>query len=405
MINLCHKILLIEDDAADAGLICDMVESKEAECVVATTDRLSSALKLLRESAFEVVLLDLALPDSKGIETLRRLQDEAPPLPIVVLTVTDDEELAAEAISMGAQDYLVKARFDADQLYRSMIYAMERKRYEQQLRESEEKYRELVENANSVVIRMDRKGAITFFNEYAQTLFGYSRDEIIGRDVKILIPQTETGSGRDLTKMIDNILSNPDDFIENVNENVRKNGERIWVSWRNRAVRDAKGDVIGNLAIGQDVTERKQLEESLDIKSRTLEEVNTALKVLLKQREGDKRELEENISLNVNELILPYVEKLKKSRLDAGQTSNLNILETNLQEITSPILRKLQRFDLTPKEIEVVSYLKDGRTTKQIAELLGVSPRAVEFHRYNIRKKLGLDRMKTNLRTYLLSIG
>ncbi len=211
MKNLCHKILLIEDDAADAGLICDMVESKEAECVVATTDRLSSALELLRESTFEVVLLDLALPDSKGLETLRRLQDEGPPLPIVVLTVTDDEELAAEAISMGAQDYLVKARFDADQLYRSMIYAMERKRYEQQLRESEEKYRELVENANSIVIRMDRKGAITFFNEYAQTLFGYSRDEIIGRDVKILIPKTETGSGRDLEKMIDNILSNPDD--------------------------------------------------------------------------------------------------------------------------------------------------------------------------------------------------
>ncbi len=147
------------------------------------------------------------------------------------------------------------------------------------------------------------------------------------------------------------------------------------------------------------------MEESLDIKSRTLEEVNTALKVLLKQREGDKRELEENISLNVKELILPYVEKLKKSRLDAVQTSNVNILETNLQEITSPILRKLQRFDFTPKEIEVVSYLKDGRTTKQIAELLGVSPRAVEFHRYNIRKKLGLDQLKTNLRAYLLSIS
>jgi PAS domain S-box-containing protein len=252
---------------------------------------------------------------------------------------------------------------------------------------------------------MDRKGAITFFNEYAQTLFGYSRDEIIGRDVRILVPPTETGSGRDLEEMIASILSNPDAFIENVNENIRKNGERIWVSWRNRAVRGTKGDVIGNLAIGQDVTERKKLEESLDIKSCTLEEVNTALKVLLKQREGDKRELEENISLNVKELILPYVEKLKKSRLDAGQTSNLNILETNLQEITSPILGKLQRFDLTPKEIEVVSYLKDGKTTKQIAELLGVSPRAVEFHRYNIRKKLGLGQMKTNLRTYLLSTG
>ena len=99
------------------------------------------------------------------------------------------------------------------------------------------------------------------------------------------------------------------------------------------------------------------------------------------------------------------MEKLKKSRLDAEQTSNVNVLETNLREITSPIIRKMQSFDLTPKEIEVVSYLKDGRTTKQIAELLGVSPRAIEFHRYNIRKKLGLDQKKTNLRTYLLSIN
>jgi DNA-binding CsgD family transcriptional regulator len=65
----------------------------------------------------------------------------------------------------------------------------------------------------------------------------------------------------------------------------------------------------------------------------------------------------------------------------------------------------MQGFDLTPKEIEVVSYLRDGRTTKQIAELLGVSPRAIEFHRYNIRKKLGIDQKKANLRAYLLSMS
>ncbi len=142
MANLCQKILLVEDDAADAELIRDMVESKEAQCVLATTDRISSALELLREGAFEVVLLDLALPDGKGLETLKQILDKGPLLPIVVLTVTADEELAAEAISMGAQDYLVKGRFDSDQLYRSMIYAMERKRYEQQLRDSEERLRQ-----------------------------------------------------------------------------------------------------------------------------------------------------------------------------------------------------------------------------------------------------------------------
>jgi PAS domain S-box-containing protein len=153
-----------------------------------------------------------------------------------------------------------------------------------------------------------------------------------------------------------------------------------------------------------EVDRRKQAEKSLDTKSRTLEEVNTALRVLLKQREGDKNELEENIVSNMKELIFPYVERLKKSRLDAVQASTVDIIEGNLREITSPIIRKMQTFDLTPKEMEVVAYLKTGKTTKQIAESLGVSPRAVEFHRYNIRKKLGLDQKKTNLRSYLLSM-
>jgi PAS domain S-box-containing protein len=159
-----------------------------------------------------------------------------------------------------------------------------------------------------------------------------------------------------------------------------------------------------NRTLLDEVDRRKHAEESLDIKSQNLEEVNTALRVLLKQREGDKSELEENILSNVKELILPYVERLKKSRLDAMQASTIDIIEGNLREITSPIVRKLQVFDLTPKELEVVSYLKTGKSTKQIAELLGVSPRAVEFHRYNIRKKLGIDQKKTNLRAYLLSM-
>ena len=160
-----------------------------------------------------------------------------------------------------------------------------------------------------------------------------------------------------------------------------------------------------NQALVAEIERRKAAEESVEIKSRTLEEVNTALRVLLKQREGDKRELEENISLNVREFILPYAEKLRKGRLDAEQASYVSILETNLRDITSPIVRNLQRFDLTPKEIEVLSYVKDGRNTKEIAEMLGISPRAVEFHRYNIRKKLGLHQKKANLRSYLLTLG
>jgi len=153
-----------------------------------------------------------------------------------------------------------------------------------------------------------------------------------------------------------------------------------------------------------EVDRRKKAEAGLDAKSHALEEVNTALRVLLKQREEDKISLESNIRTNVEELVLPHVAKLKKTRLDAAQESIIGVIEDNLMEITSPIIRTLHTFGFTPTEIEIVSYIKIGKTAKQAAELLGISPRTLEGHRYNIRKKLGLDQKKLNLRSYLLSI-
>ncbi len=150
---------------------------------------------------------------------------------------------------------------------------------------------------------------------------------------------------------------------------------------------------------------RTQAEASLDVQSRTLEEVNTTLRVLLKQREEDRNELEENILSNVQDLVFPHVEQLRKSKLSAEQTSTIDIIEANLKKITSSMIRKIETFGLTTREISVASLLKEGKTTRQIADLLNISPKAVEFHRYNIRKKLGLDHKKTNLTSYLLSIA
>jgi PAS domain S-box-containing protein len=138
----------------------------------------------------------------------------------------------------------------------------ERKKTEEALLKSKESYKELVTNANSIIIRMNKNGTITFFNEYAQKFFGYTLDEILGKDVKILIPQTES-NGKNLSEMADNILRNPDGFEENINENIRKNGERIWVLWKNKSIRDSNGNIIGNLAIGSDITERIRAEQAL----------------------------------------------------------------------------------------------------------------------------------------------
>ena len=148
-------------------------------------------------------------------------------------------------------------------VYVSYIDMTQRKRAEAALRESEEKYRDLVQNANSIIIRWDMAGNFTFFNEFAEKFFGFSQSEIIGKNVMgTIVPRTDT-SGRDLAAMVEDIKQQPDRYGTNVNENVRKNGERVWISWSNKAVRDDRGKMIGVLAVGNDVTAQKQAEEAL----------------------------------------------------------------------------------------------------------------------------------------------
>jgi PAS domain S-box-containing protein len=137
----------------------------------------------------------------------------------------------------------------------------DRKLAEEALRKSEAKYRELVENANSIIFRRDKDGHVTFFNEFAQQFFGYSEDEILGKNVVgTIIPEVES-TGRDLKTMIEDIGLNPDRYINNINENMRRNGERVWIAWTNKPIRDENGEVTEILCIGNDITERKQAEQ------------------------------------------------------------------------------------------------------------------------------------------------
>jgi diguanylate cyclase (GGDEF)-like protein/PAS domain S-box-containing protein len=132
-----------------------------------------------------------------------------------------------------------------------------------ELKESEERYRELVQNANSIIIKMDVQGKILFFNEFAQNFFGYAKDEIIGRNaIGTIIPYRDN-TGRDLAAMFEEIKRDPDRFKQNENENIKKNGVRAWIAWTNKAVYDSNGNVIGFLSVGQDITERRRAEETL----------------------------------------------------------------------------------------------------------------------------------------------
>jgi len=159
-----------------------------------------------------------------------------------------------------------------------------------------------------------------------------------------------------------------------------------------------------------DITELRRADETLKIrgqqlenKTRELEELNAALRVLLKRREEDRNELEEKVLTNVRKLVLPYIEKLKKGRPDPVARTSILILESNLKDIIAPFSNKLSslHMNLAPRELQVASLIKEGKTTKEIAEFLNVTPSAVNICRHRIRHKLGLNNRKINLQTYL----
>ncbi|MHB1329142.1 MAG: PAS domain S-box protein, partial [Gemmatimonadales bacterium] len=138
----------------------------------------------------------------------------------------------------------------------------ERKRAQARLAASEQQYRELVEHANSIILRWNAEGRITLLNEYGQRFFGFEADEVIGRHViGTIVPPTESG-GRDLRQLVNEICSEPEVHGQSINENMLRNGDRVWVAWTNRIVRDDEGRVVEFLSIGTDITARRRAEEA-----------------------------------------------------------------------------------------------------------------------------------------------
>jgi len=152
--------------------------------------------------------------------------------------------------------------------------------------------------------------------------------------------------------------------------------------------------------------------EELTSKALKLEDTNTAFRILLKQREEDKSELEQNVRRNIRELILPYVDraKLNQSSCFCNHSSQqqvlLDIVEKRLKEILSPLLNRLSHLELnlTARELQIASFIREGKSNKEIARILFLSIATIQFHRRNIRRKTGLINSKSNLRTYLLSL-
>lgn len=290
---------------------------------------------------------------------------------------------------------------------------------ERKLSKSEAQHRFLLETMSQGFGIQDENGLFTYVNDKICKMIGYLKEELIGRHGTDFMDEVNQ---KIYNQQIVKRKKGLDESYEI--ELAGKNGKNIAVIVSPQSIIDIDDNYKGSFAIFTDISKQKRFKEvllkdydrldrrvnnrtrELEVKTQNLEELNTALKVLLKKRDEDRIELEEKVLVNVQELVVTYLEKLKKSGLDDRQKTYVDIIESNLNDIVSPFVRGLSSkyLSLTPTEIQTANLVKQGKTSKEIAKLVNLSARTIEFHRDNIRKKMGIKNIKVNLRTHLLSM-
>jgi len=300
----------------------------------------------------------------------------------------------------------------------------ERQKTEEALRKSERLLADIINFLPDATLAIDLNGKVISWNRAMEEMTGVPASDMLGKDDyeyalpfyghrRPMLIDLVLKEDREIEKNYTFLHREKDVLVVETNTPFMKGANRVM--WGKASpIYDEDGHIVGAIESIRDITERKEMEEALkkrerelENKSRYLEEANTAMNVLLKHIEKDKEEIQENMLVNMRKLLLPYVEKIRRCSLLPEQEAYIDILQSNMENIASPFLRNMtvRHYNLTPREIEVAHLIKEGKTTKEIAAMLNLSSRSVDFHRLNIRRKLGFSDRRKNLRSTLLSLS
>jgi PAS domain S-box-containing protein len=284
----------------------------------------------------------------------------------------------------------------------------ERLKADEESKEKEERFNALFNRSFDFVYIHDFEGRFLDMNQAGLDLLGYQREDLDSLTVASLFDKEQQIKA---IEAVQALIQTGSQRHSNEYYLRAKDGKRVYFETKGSIIyKDNRPYAI--LGVARDITERKEADELLkkreeELKVRTLhlEETNSALNVLLRQREKDKTDLEEKITANLREMVSPYVEKLKSMTRDEMQKTYLSLIKSQLEDITSPFLQTLKSkyINFTPTEVRVATLIREGKNSKEIGQLINISERTVEFHRNNIRIKLDVANKKINLRTYLLT--
>ena len=413
------KILVIDDEPALQKAMQKALRNENYDVIIANNG-LEGEEQFKKEKP-DLIFLDLRMPKLDGLGFLEKINIRPDdPYSVVVITGHGNDREVEKSFKLGVNFFLHKP-LSLIEVCCIAKRCLEMKAVEKELREHRSSLEKMVTQRTKALINqvrfqqnlIDSTPVPIYFKDadlnylgcnraFEETL-GFVKEHIIGKNVHDVMPEklARIHHQKDLQ-----LMQAGDEIKHYEVSSTYPDGKEHDLLVFKALFHNKDGSIGGLIGTNLDISERNQAQLQLELHAEELENTNTALRVLLKQVNENKTEMEGKVLDNFARLVSPYLDTLKENLANTPQQEYIKVIQENIKKITSAFSQKLSSsyLGLSPREIQVADLVRHGRTNKESSGILNISTNAIEFHRNNLRRKLGIQNKKVNLRTYLLSM-